>query len=273
MTAIDWLAVAARDSGNRGNPALLLLHGFTGTGSIWAAFAAGLRRHGFRTIAPDLPGHGRSSMAGETASASVERTADDLARHLTRGAAAPAGVVGYSLGARVALRLAIAHPEVVSGLVLESPSAGIADDAEREARRRADDQLAADIVRDGLEAFIDRWEQSPIFATHQRLNPRVARAQREFRLRNTAEGLALSLRSAGQGSMQPLHDRLGEIYVPTLVITGALDPARPRAELVAAGIPDARLAVVSGAGHTPHLERPDAFRRLVIDFLLEDAAA
>ena len=269
MTVIDWLAAAARDNGDPGDPALLLLHGFTGTGSVWATFGAGLRRRHIRTIAPDLPGHGRSA---SPASASVERTAQDMAGLLERLGAAPAGVLGYSLGARVALRLAVVHPDAVARLVLESPSAGIADAAEREARRRADEQLADEIERDGIEAFVDRWERNPIFASHARLDPRVARVQREFRLRNTAAGLALSLRVAGQGAMQPLHDRLGSVRAPTLVIAGALDPARPRAELVAAGIPGARLAIVDRAGHTPHLERPTAFRRLVIDFLEEGAA-
>ncbi len=269
-TAIDWLAVAARDSGVPRDPALLLLHGFTGSGSVWAGLTAGLRRKGFRTIAPDLPGHGRAGIPAK--SASVERAADQLAGLLAHLTASPARVLGYSLGARIALRLAIAHPEAVDRLILESPSAGIADPAEREARRRADEQMADEIERDGLEAFVDRWERNPVFATHAALDDRVAARQREIRLRNTARGLAQSLRAAGQGAMEPLHTRLAEVRAPTLVIVGALDPARPRAELVAAGIPGSRLAIVKGAGHTPHLERPVAFRRLVFDFLQEDAA-
>ena len=71
--------------------------------------------------------------------------------------------------------------------------------------------------------------------------------------------------------MEPLFDRLPTIAVPTLVIAGELDAiGRPRAERVAAAIPDARLAVVDGAGHTPHDERPEAFRRLVHAFLEEE---
>ena len=73
--------------------------------------------------------------------------------------------------------------------------------------------------------------------------------------------------------MEPLHDRLGEITAPTLVIVGADDPARDRAEAVAAGIPGARLARVPGAGHAPHLEAPAAFTRLVLDFVSEEHAA
>jgi pimeloyl-ACP methyl ester carboxylesterase len=72
--------------------------------------------------------------------------------------------------------------------------------------------------------------------------------------------------------MEPLHDRLALVVAPTLVIAGADDPARPRAEEVAAGIPGARLALVPRAGHAPHLERPDRFHALVLDFLTEAVA-
>ncbi len=250
-----------RSHGRR--PTLLLLHGFTGSSRSWSEHLPALQAD-FDALALDLPGHG-----GRTGAMSVEDTAHAVAK-LAQGG--PVHVLGYSLGARIALRLAVAHPQVVDRLVLESPSAGIADAGEREARRRADVQLADEIERDGIAAFVERWERNPVFASHAALNPSVAARQRAIRVEQDPHGLAQSLRLAGQGVMEPLHDCLGEVRAPTLVITGSLDPARPRAELVAAGVPGARLAMVDGAGHTPHLERPDAFRRLVIDFLQEGAA-
>ena len=273
MTAmrVDGLRLEVRVAGPATGPALLLLHGFTGSGSSWAALAAAARRRGLRTIVVDLPGHGRSG-TGVPERMTVERTADDLATILARLAATPARVLGYSLGARIALRLAVAHPAAVARLVLESPSAGIADVTERAARRAADHELAASIERDGTAAFVDRWERNPVFATQAALDSRVLARQRALRLANRPDGLAASLRGAGQGAMEPLHAGLAAIEAPTLVVAGALDPVRLRAELVAAGIPGARLAIVDGAGHTPHLERPAAFRRLALDFLQEDAA-
>jgi 2-succinyl-6-hydroxy-2,4-cyclohexadiene-1-carboxylate synthase len=243
---------------------LLLIHGFTGSGAAWADLAPVFQDE-FDVIAVDLPGHGANPVA-----ASVEGAAEDLAHRY--GSRHP-HVLGYSLGARVALRLAIIHPASVRRLILESPSAGIDDPAAREERRRADDQLADDIERDGIEAFVERWERMPIFASQAQLPEAVKARQRAIRLANGPHGLAQSLRFAGQGVMEPLHERLGRISAATLVIAGQLDPARGRAELVAAGIPSARLAVIDGAGHTPHLERPDAFRRLALEFLQEDAAA
>ena len=252
---------------------LLLLHGFTGRGSGWGAHATAFARR-FRVIVVDLPGHGRSGTPADPRRASVERSADDLAAILDRLGAAPAHVLGYSLGARIALRLAVAHPRSVRRLVLESPSAGIADPAARAARAADDEARARRLERDGIEAFVAEWEREPVFASHAAMPPaRIARLH-AARLRNRPSGLAASLRGAGQGVMEPLHDRLGEVTAPTLVIAGALDPAGcTRATDIAAAIPGARLEIIDGAGHTPHLEHPAAFRTLATDFLEEDPAA
>jgi 2-succinyl-6-hydroxy-2,4-cyclohexadiene-1-carboxylate synthase len=267
---VEGLRWEVRQRGS-GRP-LLLVHGFTGRGTSWGAHAAAFA-HDFRVITVDLPGHGRSGIA-EPVRLTVEQTADDLAQILTRLNATPAGVLGYSLGARIALRLAVAHPDAVDRLVLESPSAGIATAAERASRRASDEALAHRLERDGIEAFVSEWERQPVFASHASL-PRVrADRLRATRLANDPRGLAASLRGAGQGSMEPLFERLGAIRSPTLVIAGMRDErGRPRAEQVAAAIPDARLAVITDAGHTPHLESPLRFRRLALDFLQEVSAA
>jgi len=268
---VDGLCWEVRVRG-AGTP-LLLIHGFTGRGSNWGAHATALARR-FRLIVVDLPGHGRSGIPLDPARASVERTADDLATILRLEGVAPAHVLGYSLGARVALRLAVVHPDVVQRLVLESPSAGLPTEDERHARRAADEDRAHRLECDGIEAFVDEWEHEPIFASHAVLSPARAARLRAERLRNRSTGLAGSLRGAGLGAMEPLHDRLSGVRMPTLVVAGALDPVgRARAESVAAGIPGARLEIVTGAGHAPHLETPTRFRSLVMTFLKEDTAA
>ena len=269
--ATERIAWSVTEQGS-GAP-LLLLHGFTGAAASWdwdlRVFAAR-----FRVLAPDLPGHGRTPRAANLSAMSVEATADALAAYLADEGALPARVLGYSMGARIALRLAAAHPAAVDRLILESPSAGIADLAQRASRREADEALAARIERDGIASFVTSWEQSPVFLTHATLAPELLARQRAIRLASDPLGLAASLRAAGQGAMEPLHDRLAAVRAPTLVIGGTLDTVgRPRAELVAAGIQGARLELLDGIGHTPHLEAPVAFRRLVIDFLSEVPAA
>ena len=248
-------------------PPLLLLHGFTGTARTWSAqVEAWSAQH--RVIAPDLLGHGGSEAPREPARYALERQAEDLSTLLGLLDATPAAVVGYSMGSRLALALALAHADVVSSLVLESPSAGIADPAARAARREADERLAAILDGDGLETFVDEWQSQPVLAGQAALPPDLRDRLRAERLSHDQHGLAASLRGAGQGAMSPLHDRLGTITCPTLVIAGERDPAGlERARTVAAGIPRARLEIIARAGHTPHLERPDAFTQITTDFL------
>lgn len=260
-------------SGGAGLP-LLLLHGFTGRGSGWAAHLPALRAFR-RTVIVDLLGHGRSDAPADPARYAVPRQADDLAALLRSLGGAPADVLGYSMGARIALQLALDHPAVVGRLVLESPSAGLADPGERERRRLADEALARTIEGEGVPAFVDHWQGQPIFASHAALSPAARARLRRQRTGHTAAGLANSLRGGGQGAMIPLHPRLGEIRIPTLVVAGGLDALGcERAAAVAGGIGGAGLEVVDGAGHTPHLEQPAAFRRLVLAFLttLPDSA-
>lgn len=227
---------------------LVLLHGFTQTGRSWAPVVAALGER-YRAFAPDLPGHGNSA---ERRPASFGAAIAYL-RALREG---PFGLVGYSMGGRVALAFALAHPERVARLVLVSSSPGIADAGERAARAAADAELASRIEAIGLEAFVDEWAAQPLFAGLPRGVEDLARADR---LRNTAPGLAASLRGMGTGVMEPLWARLGSLSMPVTVLAGERDEKFVAlAEQMAAAIPSAEARVVEGAGHALHLERPDA---------------
>jgi 2-succinyl-6-hydroxy-2,4-cyclohexadiene-1-carboxylate synthase len=226
---------------------LVLLHGFTQTGASWAPIVAELEGRS-PIIVPDAPGHGGSSRVR----ADLWRTADLLVGTVGR----PALWVGYSMGGRTSLHVALAHPDQVEGLVLISATAGIGAPEERDARRAADDALAARIEADGTEAFLDFWLAQPLFST---LPP--GSAGREERLANTPDGLASSLRLAGTGSQEPLWARLAELRersLPVLLIAGDLDTKyRDQAYRMASAIgPSARVLIVSGAGHACHLEQP-----------------
>lgn len=262
MTRIASTGAALEVEISGAGPAVLALHGFTGSARTWDPLADALRGQR-RVIAPDLLGHGRSDAPADPSRYALEAQADDLAGLLTTLAAAPADVIGYSMGARLALVLALRHPSSVRGLILESPSTGIADPDERAQRRAADEILAARLERDGMTAFVEVWEAQPLFASQSFLPDETRARLRTERLAHDPRGLAASLRGAGQGAMAPLDDHLGAVGCPALVIAGALDVVGlERARSVAAGLRDSRLEVVSESGHAPHLEHPDAFLRL-----------
>jgi 2-succinyl-6-hydroxy-2,4-cyclohexadiene-1-carboxylate synthase len=227
---------------------LVLLHGFTQTGRSWARVREALGER-YRCFAPDLPGHGDSE-------ARRPASFDAVAAYV--GALKPErfALCGYSMGGRLALDVALRMPARIGRLVLVGASPGIADAAERAARRAADDALADRIEADGLMAFVDSWGAQPLFAGQPR---GVAELAREDRLRSSAPGLAAALRGMGTGVMAPLWDRLGELAMPVTLIAGEHDAKfRAVAERMAAAIPDASLIVATGAGHAVHLEAPEA---------------
>jgi 2-succinyl-6-hydroxy-2,4-cyclohexadiene-1-carboxylate synthase len=174
----------------------------------------------------------------------------------------PAGgaVVGYSMGGRIALHAALREPERFQVLGLIGVSAGVDD---REERRRSDEALAAWIERHSIEEVVERWESQPVFASQ----PAGLRAQqRPGRMSHDPRKLAQLLRSAGQGAMPPVWDRLHELQCPVLLIAGERDEGYvAAASRMASLIPHARMRVVPGAGHAPQLERP----LLVAEFLDE----
>jgi 2-succinyl-6-hydroxy-2,4-cyclohexadiene-1-carboxylate synthase len=230
----------------RGVRDLVLLHGFTQTGASWRSVAAAANER-YRVHTPDLRGHGGASARRPvTFAAVVEDVAALAPGRFTLG--------GYSMGGRIALVAALAYPDRVERLVLVGASPGLADAAEREERRRADELLAQEIEREGVEAFARRWAAQPLFAGQP---PDVARAVHEDRLRGTASGLAAALRGLGTGVMEPLWERLGELPMPVDLIVGECDePFRAINERMLERLPGAVLHLIPEAGHAALLERP-----------------
>jgi len=231
-----------------GSNRYVFAHGFTQTARSWDTLLRllHLRRSGIDAIAVDLPGHGE---AAPPADSDLWSSADRLVE--TAGAGT---YVGYSMGGRVALHAALAHADAVERLVLIGATAGIDDTDERAARRHADRRLADHIEEIGVPTFIDEWLTNPLFAGLTADN-----ALRSDRLRNSAVGLASSLRATGTGMQAPLWDRLGEIACPTLVLVGEHDAKFTElGRRLVDGIADAELVVIPGAGHSVHLEQPGA---------------
>ena len=155
-----WGATAGRP--------LVLLHGFLGSRETWRHLVPtlGARRP---LVVVDLPGHGASRAPTCTGPAGWHETLEALGDLLAIVSPAPADLLGYSQGARIALGLAMSRPSQVRRLVLESGSPGLADEAARAARRTEDEALAQRLLREGLDAFVARWEALPLFASLARL--------------------------------------------------------------------------------------------------------
>lgn len=227
---------------------LVLLHGFTQTGRSWEPVRHALSGR-YRAVAPDLPGHGDFTERRPASFAAC----DAYLRALT---AASHTLVGYSMGGRIALHAALAPRSAVARLVLIGASPGIADPAERAARRADDDALAARIEAIGVEAFVAEWGAQPLFAGMPRGVAELADADR---LRNTAGGLAAALRGLGTGVMPSLWARLGALACPVDLVVGERDEKfRSVAERMASSLPVARVHVVADAGHAVQLEAPEA---------------
>lgn len=232
---------------------IVLVHGFTGTNESWDGVVSHLDPS--LEVAPvELPGHG--------ASGDVRREFEAAA-----GAIGDAGgravYVGYSMGGRLCLRLALDRPDLVSALVLIGASPGLESAGDREARREADERLAASIERDGTEKFLQRWLAHPLFATLDPSPEELARREE-----NPPAGLASALRMLGPGVQAPLWQRLPELHMPVLLMVGGRDTkflAISR-RMLDAGL-RAHLAVVPGTGHAVHLEDPGTCARRISEFL------
>jgi 2-succinyl-6-hydroxy-2,4-cyclohexadiene-1-carboxylate synthase len=252
-------------SGDPQRPAILFLHGFLGSSADWADAISALDER-FYCLAPDLPGHG-ASLGLPPGSYTIEGTTLALLDLLDELEVERAALAGYSMGGRLALYLALRHPERCSGLFLESASPGIDDATERQTRREADKRRASAMESGDFEAFLADWYGQPLFASLSRREGLVQRMI-EARRRNVPAELARSLRGLGAGSQPSLWRGIATLRVPALAVTGALDDRYVGiAGRMAALNPRVQTVVVAGAGHNVRLEAPQAYLASLQDFL------
>lgn len=246
----------------RGSRPALFLHGFTGSRASFRHLEPLLGEELLATCV-NLPGHGEAPPPPEGPNGFVA-TINRLAEMLD----GPTVVVGYSQGARLALGLAVRHPERVERLILESGTPGFHRRANRTKRRRADEALARLILEDGVERFVDWWEANPLFAGLRRLPAPERAALHQRRASHRAEGLAGAVRGLGQGAQPDYWPSLTGVLRPTLVLSGALDGKYTHiARRMVDDLPLGWRATFSGAGHAPHLECPRAYAEEIQRFL------
>ncbi len=244
---------------------LVLLHGFTGSPRTFDEVVAALPP-GRSVLRPTLAGHGEAPCPEAVSTFGDEVTR--LAEAVTTWTVEPVHLVGYSLGARLALALLLSRPDRVTRLTVVGANPGLTSPAAR-AGRRAQDARWLDLLEAGdLERFVDAWERQALFATSAALPPARREAQRRERLRHDPRGLARALRSLGLGEMPDLLPGLAASRAPLDLVVGELDEAfRGHAQRILGARPDARLFVVPGVGHHVPYESPLALARILSEDL------
>ncbi|MBY0122862.1 2-succinyl-6-hydroxy-2,4-cyclohexadiene-1-carboxylate synthase [Bacillus sp. S/N-304-OC-R1] len=255
--------------GNSEGEPLLLLHGFTGNSTSWRKFESYWQD--FNVIAVDIIGHGKTDSPDDLSKYHIEAVAGDLNNILDTLEITQASILGYSMGGRLALTFAIKYPEKVKKLVLESSSPGLKTESEREARRIQDEQLACRIKDNGIEKFIDYWENIPLFQSQKRLPEPIRQQIRTERLDNLSVGLINSLKGMGTGAQPSWWDKLYEISAPTLLITGSIDEKFCLiAKNMIKKLKNSKWITIEDCGHAIHVENPKIFGTIVNEFLSQE---
>ena len=241
-------------SGDRLTTSQVLLHGFSQTSRSWDRYIDFIDPQQ-SIIRVDAPGHARSS----TVAADLTTTSQMVVEQCGFG-----DYIGYSMGARLALHIALLHPESVRRLVLISGSPGLRTPAEQSERQQSDEQLAREISQVGVSQFVSKWLSNPMFS-----NLVSTEGDIEDRLRNSIDGLVSSLTLSGTGSQQSLWDRLSELSMPVLLLVGENDLKfrQINSEMKNFISSQTELVIIQNAGHSVHLEQPEHCQSVIASFL------
>ena len=247
----------------KGKP-LVCLHGFSESGYTWD----GIVVPGYQLIRIDTLGHGDSDIPENETAFAIPVMLDDLHTVISAVAGERYSLMGYSMGARLALLYALEYSSEIESLILESGSFGIESEEERQARKIADEQLAQAIEDNDGEWFATKWADISIFESQHQLSPVVQDKLFQRRAHNSPYALAATLRGSGQGVMPYVGHRLQELSMPSLYISGALDTKYTTIGRDVFGkLPNFKHVIVEGAGHNVHIEKPQMFEQAVLDFL------
>ncbi|WP_215143407.1 alpha/beta fold hydrolase [Exiguobacterium qingdaonense] len=236
---------------------VLFIHGFTGS----AKWVDSMPILPIRLVSPSLLQHGESEHPSVNRS-TMSQQVKDMSRLLDLDDR-PWTVIGYSLGGRIGLTLA-ACDKRVEHVIGVSTTPGLRSSRERAARRRQDEELARFIETEGLPAFVERWENLPLW----RQTEEMKRSLREDRLAQHPEALANSLRAIGTGHMPSLWGRLRQLPRTDLIV-GAEDlKFQTIARHMQTERSDIAIHEISNAGHAPHIENASEFGTIIKKLIL-----
>jgi pimeloyl-ACP methyl ester carboxylesterase len=254
---INGIHMAFTDEG-KGDP-LLFIHGYPLSRGAWDNQVEAFRaKH--RVVAPDLRGFGESDLGDHTCPVTMKAYADDIHALMIERGIGPVILAGHSMGGYIALAFALAHPELVRGLVLVGTRSG-ADSAEGAAGRLA---LAEKVKAEGPEAALEAIAPK-MLSPHA--DPKLDPPMRHFMKGATGAGVIGAL--LGMAARPDSTPFLGDLRMKALVIAGADDMLIPptESEAMAAALPDATLKLIPDAGHLVAFEQPDAFNEALKDWM------
>jgi len=242
-----------RGKGDQTLPILLFLHGFLGSHADFDRVIEPLS-HQFCCLAVDLPGHGQTIVEGAVEQYTMPQTAQALVAWLDQLTLEPCWLVGYSMGGRLALYLALHFPQRFRGALLLSASPGLMNPTERQARLQHDWALADQLEAD-FPTFLDHWYRQPLFAS-LRQQPHFEQILAQRSHANPAS-LATSLRYLSTGNQPPLWDHLAQHTQPLRLLAGAGDRKFCAIhQAMADRCPTAHPAIIPDCGHAIHYEQP-----------------
>ena len=252
-----------RISGSSQHPRVLFLHGFMGSLQDWDSIINRLQNN-YYCLAIDLPGHGRTPNPEKKYSFNdVGATLIDFLKEINFS---PYSIIGYSLGGRLAIYIALRYPDLVSKVILESASPGLQTSRERTIRLLQDEALAIKLVNSDFNQFLQEWYDQPLFNS--------LRQHRDFkkllkkRKMNNPEELAVSLTALSTGKQPSLWDLLSGNKIPILLLVGELDPKFRRiARQMSRQCSTCRTKIIKNAGHNTHFESPCEYVDNCIEFL------
>jgi len=258
--SINGLDIHYKEKG-QGFP-IVLIHGYTGNLRNWTLQVRALTQR-YRTISPDLRGHGLSVKPTRREDYSLELFATDVYGLLDALAVPECYLAGHSMGGMVAQEFILRHPQMVRALVLVDTAADVPQGIPWQERARL-----MELARtEGMEAVFEEMAHTPPLGSQlTEENPQLIDVWREQFLMTSLEGYLY----CGQaiGNRRPLLEELSQIGVPTLIICGELDePFLEPSQRMHQRIADSELLIITGAGHTPTLEKPSEFNQALLSFL------
>ena len=252
--------------GTSSDPPVVFLHGFMGSSRDWDEVVEELSGTCY-CMAIDLPGHGRSLDFTDRNTYTLTGAARGIVQVMKQADLLSATIIGYSMGGRLALYLAIQYGYLCTSLVIESATPGIRGNDERVRRKELDEKLAEELRQGQFEDFLRRWYGQPIFRSLAEVPEKLEEVLKQ-RIFNEPEELAKALCGMSVGAQAPLWQHLADLAMPVLLLAGEYD--RKYVDIVGAMgelLPHAAVEIVPGTGHNVHVENPSGVAARIKRFL------